>query len=79
VSARNQLMRSTFAWTALASNASFNPSIAAVPQSVVNFINVVGCWTCPSNGIRQNRRRVIESATPGTTTRIQGSAGTSGT
>jgi len=57
------LVRSTFAWTALASNASFNPSIAAVPQRVVSFINVVGCGTLPSNGMRQNRRQVIESAT----------------
>jgi hypothetical protein len=47
----------------LASNASFYPSIAAVPHRVVSFINVVGCGTCPSNGIRQNRRQVIESAT----------------
>jgi hypothetical protein len=30
---------------------------------VVSFINVVGCGTLPSNGIRQNRRQVIESAT----------------
>ncbi len=63
VSARSRLVRSTFAWTALASNASFNPSIAAVPQRVVSFIKVVGCGTFPSNGIRQNRRQVIESAT----------------
>ncbi|CAG7641040.1 hypothetical protein E143388_08254 [Rhodococcus opacus] len=33
------------------------------PQRVVSFINVVGCGTDPSNGIRQNRRHVIESLT----------------
>jgi len=29
-----------------------------VPQRVVSFINVVGCGTFPSIGIRQNRRQV---------------------
>ena len=63
VSARNRLVRRTFASTALASNASFSPSMATVPQRVVSFINVVGCGTDPSSGIRQNRRQVIESVT----------------
>jgi len=35
----------------------------AVPQRVVSFINVVGCPTFPSIGIRQNLRQVIESLT----------------
>jgi hypothetical protein len=30
---------------------------------VVSFINVVGCGTAPSNGIRQNLRQLNESAT----------------
>ncbi len=42
----------------LTSNASLQPSTAAVPQRVVSFINVVGCGTVASNGIRQNRRQV---------------------
>ncbi len=40
-----------------------SPSTAADPQRVVSFINVVGCGTAPSSGMRQNRRQVIESAT----------------
>jgi len=40
-----------------------HPQIAAVPHRVVSFINVVGCGTLPSSGIRQNRRQVIESLT----------------
>ena len=63
VSARTRLVRNTFASTALTSNASFNPSTAALPHRVVSFISVVGCGTAPSNGIRQNRRHVIESVT----------------
>jgi hypothetical protein len=63
VSARNRLVRSSFASAALANRASVHPSTAAVPQRVVNFISVVGCGTCPSSGIRQNRRQPIESAT----------------
>ena len=61
VSARTRLVRNTFASTALASKASFSPSTAALPHRVVSFINVVGCGTAPSNGIRQNRRQVNES------------------
>ena len=38
-------------------------STAVLPHRVVSFINVVGCGTAPSNGIRQNRRQVIESLT----------------
>jgi hypothetical protein len=56
-------MRSSFACAALASNASLSPSTATLPHRVVSFINVAGCGTCPSNGIRQNRRQVIESDT----------------
>ena len=63
VSTRIRLVRSSFASAALASSASFSPSTAAEPQRVVSFINVVGCGTGPSSGIRQNRRQVIESAT----------------
>jgi hypothetical protein len=37
VSARNRSVRSTFAFTALASSASFNPSTAAVLHRVVKF------------------------------------------
>jgi IS5 family transposase len=60
---RTRLVRSSFACTALASSASFNPCTAAGPHRVVSFINVVGCGTDPSNRIRQNRRQVIESLT----------------
>jgi len=63
VSARTRLVRNNFASTALASSASFSPSTAVLPHRVVSFINVVGCGTAPSNGIRQNRRQVNESAT----------------
>ena len=63
VSARSRLVRSSLAWAAFASSASLQPSTAAVPQRVVSFINVVGCGTLPSIGIRQNRRQVIESLT----------------
>jgi hypothetical protein len=63
VSARSRVVRSSFACTALASSASLQPSTAALPQRVVSFINMVGCGTRPSIGIRQNRRQVIESAT----------------
>jgi hypothetical protein len=63
VSTRTREMRNSFASAALASSASFNPSTAALPHRVVNFINVVGCGTDPSSGIRQNRRQMIESAT----------------
>ena len=61
VSALSRLVRSSLASAALASSASLQPSTAAVPQRVVSFINVVGCETLPSIGIRQNRRHVIES------------------
>jgi hypothetical protein len=47
----------------LANSVSLSPSTAAEPHRVVSFINVVGCGTAPSSGIRQNRRQVIESAT----------------
>jgi hypothetical protein len=63
VSARSRVVRSSLACAALASNASLQPSTAAVPQRVVSFISVVGCGTRPSSGTRQNRRQVIESAT----------------
>jgi len=63
VSARSRLVRNSFASAAFASSASFSPSTAAGPQRVVSFINVVGCGTVPSSGIRQNRRHPIESAT----------------
>ena len=63
VSARTRLVRSSFASAALANNASLSPSTAAAPHRVDSFINVVGCGTDPSSGIRQNRRQVIESLT----------------
>jgi len=63
VSARSRVVRSSLACAALASNASLHPSTAAGPHRVVSFINVVGCGTRPSIGIRQNRRQVIESDT----------------
>jgi hypothetical protein len=63
VSARTRVVRSNLASEALASNTSFNPSTAVAPQRVVSFINVVGCGTTPSSGIRQNRRHMIESLT----------------
>ena len=56
-------MRTTFASTALASSTWFRPSTAVDPHRVVSFISVVGCGTAPSNGMRQNRRHVKESAT----------------
>ena len=56
-------MRNSFASAALASRASLSPSTAADPHRVVSFINVVGCDTDPSSGIRQNIRQVIESDT----------------
>lgn len=37
--------------------------MAAVPQRVVSFINVVGCGTEPSGGIRQNRHCNIAGRT----------------
>ncbi len=61
VSARTRLVRRSLASAALASSASLHPCTAAIPQRVVSFINVVGCGTFPSIGIRQNRRHVIES------------------
>ncbi len=61
MSARTRLVRSTFASAALANRASLSPSTAADPQRVVSFINVVGCGTDTSSGIRQNIRQVIES------------------
>ena len=63
VSARTRPVRNTFASAALANNASLSPSTAALPHRVLSVINVVGCGTAPSNGIRQNRRQVIESLT----------------
>ena len=63
VSARTRPVRTTFACTALASRARFNPSTALGPHRVVSFISVVGCGTATWNGIRQNRRQVNESAT----------------
>ena len=48
---------------ASANRVSFSPSTATDPHRVVSFINVVGCGTAPSSGIRQNRRQVIESDT----------------
>jgi hypothetical protein len=56
-------VRNTFASTALAIKASLSPATAALPHRVLSFINVVGCGTDPSKGIRQNRRQVIESDT----------------
>ena len=63
VSARTRPVRNTLASAALTSSASLSPSTAALPHRVVSFINVVGCGTNPSNGIRQKRRQVIESPT----------------
>jgi hypothetical protein len=63
VSTRTRLVRNSFASAALANSASINPSTAAGPHRVVSFINVVGCGTEPSNGIRQNLRHMIESDT----------------
>ncbi len=63
VSARNRFVFNTFASTAFARSASLRSLIAASPQRVVIFINVVGCGTRPPNGIRQNRCHVIESVT----------------
>ena len=63
VSARIRVVRNSLASAALANSASLSPSIAADPHRVVSFINVVGCGTAPSSGIRQNRRQVIESVT----------------
>ena len=63
VSARTRLVRTDFRLDGLASRARFNPSTALDPHRVVSFINVVGCGTAPSNGIRQNRRQVNESLT----------------
>ena len=63
VSARIRLVRNNLDSAALAKSASLSPSTAADPQRVVSFINVVGCGTAPSSGMRQNRRQVIESAT----------------
>jgi len=40
---------------ALAKRASLQPSTAAVPQRVVNFIRVVRCGTRPSSAIRPGR------------------------
>ena len=57
------VVRSTFASTALASRASFNPSTTAEPHRVVSFISVVGCGTGWSIPMRQNCRQVIESDT----------------
>ena len=63
VSTRIRLVRSSFASAALANRVSLSPSTATDPHRVVSFINVVGCGTAPSSGIRQNRRQVIESDT----------------
>ena len=63
VSARIRWVRNSFASAALANTASLSPSTAALPHRVISFINVVGCGTDPSSGIRQNRRQVIESLT----------------
>lgn len=60
---RIRLVRNNLDSAALAKSASLSPSTAADPQRVVSFINVVGCGTAPSSGMRQNRRQVIESAT----------------
>jgi len=57
------LVRNSFASAAFANSASLSPATAALPHRVVSFINVVGCGTAPSSGIRQNLRQVIESAT----------------
>jgi hypothetical protein len=63
VSPRNVLVRSTFDAVAFANSVSFKPWTAPAPQRVVISINVVGCGTDPSSGIRQNRRQLIESDT----------------
>jgi len=63
VSTRIRLVRCSFAPAALANRVSLSPSTTADPHRVVSFINVVGCGTDPSSGIRQNRRQVIESDT----------------
>ena len=63
VSARTRAVRSSLAPAALARSASFSPATAGSPHRVVSFINVVGCGTLPSSGIRQNRRQEIESLT----------------
>ena len=63
VSARSRAVRSSFSPAAFAHSASFSPATAASPHRVVSFINVVGCGTLPSSGIRQNRRQQIESLT----------------
>lgn len=63
MSARNRLVFNTRASCAFASSASFSSPIAASPQRVVIFINVVGCGTRPPSGMRQNRCHVIESVT----------------
>jgi hypothetical protein len=63
VSSRTRWQRSSFASAALANNASFSPSTATDPHRVVSFINVVGCGTACSSGIRQNCRQVMESDT----------------
>ena len=63
VSARTPAVRSSLSSAAFAYSASFSPATAASPHRVVSFINVVGCGTFASSGIRQNRRQEIESAT----------------
>jgi hypothetical protein len=51
------VVRSSFASAALANSAWLHPFTAVVPQRVVNFINVVGCGTCPSSGIHRTAAR----------------------
>jgi hypothetical protein len=63
VSARTRAVRSSFAALALAHSASFSPATAVSPHRAVSFINVVGCGTLLSSGMRQNRRQLIESLT----------------
>ena len=63
VSARTLSRRTSLSSWALASSASFSPSIASDPQRDVIFINVVGCGTRDPSGTRQNRRHASESAT----------------
>jgi len=63
VSARTLSVRSSLPAAALTSSASFNAATASSPHRVVIFIRVVGCGTRMPNGIRQNRRHEIESAT----------------
>jgi hypothetical protein len=63
VSTRIRVQRTSFASTAFATRASFNPSTADDPHRVVSFINVVGCGTGWSIPIRQNWRQAIESDT----------------